>query len=1020
MRNFTILFLVVLCTTMTAFGQVRTVSGSVTDGATDEPLPGVSVIIKGTASGATTDINGQYALEVDENAVLVFSFIGFVTKEVAVNDQSTINVNMDVDILSLNEVVITAMGFTREKKSLTYAAQELDSEDLTASKDPSFINALSGKAAGIFVNRSASGIGGSSRVILRGNSSTRDNNVLYVIDGVPMNNVTPSQPTDVWGQAGGIVSASGRDGGDGISNLNPEDIQSISVLKGASAAALYGSQASNGVILITTKKGIAGKPQINFSSNYTAESILLGPELQFDYGQTAEGSIDSWGSKVNADNHVEDFFQTGQTWINSVSLSGGNEMAQTYFSYANTNSKGILPGTEFKKHNLNLKETGSFYNDKLKVSGNVNLIVQEAENRPASGLYFNPLTGLYHFPRGLDFDNYKENYEVFSPERNTYVQNWTISKDDQQNPYWIINRNQNFDNRKRSIINATASYQLTEELSIQSRGTMDRSFDVFDQRSYASTQSTIADANGRYLLQETEAIQYYGDAILSFNKQFGEQFSVSANLGTSINDTRLKTNLFDSYRAGGGSGLQYANVFNIQNIAQPGATFAQIGNRSQLQSVFGSLNVGFNGMIYADVTARNDWSSTLAFTDNQSFLYPSVGLTAIVSEMVTLPAFIDFLKVRGSYAQVGNGVNAFDTNVLYQITPAGAVAPIARVPEGTELKPETNISNEFGIELQLFKNRVTADLTVYSSTTKDQRISINAPSGAGVSQHIINAGEIMNKGIELGLGFTPVRTPDFTWTGFVNFTKNTNTVKSLSEDLADGIFYLTQPGVNNYAMAIREGGSFGEIYGKKFQRDSDGNILVNADGAPLASAEGLELVGDINPDFLLGFSNSLQYKNFSLNFLIDGRFGGEVMDITQAMIDELGVSQVTADARNEGGVDIGAVTEGGQSFGKIDAQIFYQGVGGRAGITEHYTYDATNIRLRELSLGFSLPSALMGSLGPLKKATISIVGRNLFFLMVDAPFDPDLSMSTGTGLQGVNVFSLPSTRSLGFNISLSL
>lgn len=1008
-----------------AQAQTRTLTGKVTGADDGAALPGVNVSVKGTSTGTITDIEGNYKLDVSDSDVLVFSYIGYVTQEITAGSQSVADIVLAADTEQLEEVVVTALGISREKKSLTYSAQEVSGEEMTRSKDANFINALAGKTAGVQINRSGSGVGGSTRVVLRGNSSTRQNNVLYVIDGVPMVNQSASQPIDVFGQNGvGVgTGGSGRDGGDGISNLNPEDIESMTILKGASAAALYGSQGANGVILITTKSGKSGKTKVTLSSNFTAETPNLMPDLQYKYGRTTADSDQSWGPVVNAPNHVDDFFETGRTWINSVSLSGGNETAQTYFSYANTNSKGIMPTSKFEKHNFTVKETASFLNNKLKASASINLTTQEATNRGTSGLYSNPLTGLYMLPRGLDFDQYKE-YETYYPGRRINTQNWYNMAEDgsggediQQNPYWILNRNGNEDSRDRVIANATLEYKLTEGLSFRVKGTYDQSYDFYEQKSYASTQATLADANGRYVLSKLNTNQKYGEAVMAYSGQ-SEKISYTAMIGTAIQDYRTYGEFADSKNAG--TGLQYANKFALQNIVQPGATFNQSATRIQTQSVFASANIGYNGMIFLDVTGRNDWSSTLSYTDSESFFYPSVGLTGVISEMVSLPSAFDLLKVRASYAQVGNGLNAYDTAPSAgNITTQGAQIDVVKPAPGTSLTHEIQKSYELGIDASLLSRRLTFDLTYYNNTTEDQRFQVVASAGDFGSQfYYLNGGDIQNKGFELGIGGTPIRSGDFEWNVNFNWTRNKSEVIKFADELTNDYYFLSAPGVNNYAYGLVEGQPFGVIFGQKFARNDAGQIIVDADGVPQAEtgeANGLSPIGNINPDFTGGISNTVSYKDFSLNFLIDFRVGGDVLSMTQAMIDERGVSSVTQEAR-DGGFNPDVALESGAFTGSVDPAVWYTTIGGRAGITENYIYSATNVRLRELSLSYNLP---VSGIDFIQNARFSIIGRNLFFLKNDAPFDPDLSMSTGVGLQGVDTFAMPSTRSFGVNLSVT-
>ncbi len=989
----------------------RTITGTVTDKDDGSAIPGVNVVVDGTTQGTTTDFDGKYSITVGNNAkALVFSFVGYDKKIVEIGSKTTINVSLTASNVALNEVVVTALGISKEKKSLAYAADQVKGDEVTAVKDPTVINSLSGKVTGLVISESGSGVGGSSRVTLRGNKSTRNNQPLYVIDGVPMMNYSPQQPNDPWG-GGNANGTIGVDGGDALSSINPDDIQSITVLKGASAAALYGAQAANGAIMITTKKGKEGKGKISFSSNFMTNSPYDIPKMQFKYGQTSTGSLDSWGDKLGttAPDHVTGFFQTGNTMMNNISFSAGNKHAQTYISYANTQSKGIMPDNKLSRHNFNMNEHADFFNGKFEVDASVNYLHQKIHNAPALGLYYNPLTGLYFFPRGLDFDEYKNNYEVFSPERNMMVQNWIADKDDQQNPYWIVNRDPNFTKRDRVFTSMILKYHFTKDIDIVARGNVDKSYDLFDQRSYATTQATLADYDGRYLLSKTNGTQLYGDILLNYNHNFND-ISVSANVGSSIRDTRIENFFFDSFHAD----LKFANIFSLQNFKQPGATIKQAENERQLQSVYGSAQFGYKSFLYLDVTGRNDWSSTLP---TQSYFYPSVGLSAIISEMMDVD-WLDYAKLRISYAVVGNDVDPYVANMIHSIDPINGLVknPLGLLP-GDKLVPEKSKSFETGFDIRVLKDKLRFNFTYYNTHTENQFVKISAPMGSGYTQYLINAGDIQNKGVEIMLGLTPVKTSTVKWDADFNFTKNVNKVISLSDKLPNGVFYLTAPGVNNYGMALTKDGAFGDIYGKTFQRASNGDIIVDENGKPLATEGGLSLVGNPQPKFRLSMNNIISYKRFSFRLLFDGRFGGQVMSLTQAMSDLYGVSQETADARDNGGVDIAAQYADGTPYnGKLDAHTFYTTVGGRAGITEYYMYDATNIRLREFTIGyrFNIHSNVINDL------KLSFVARNLFFIMNNAPFDPDVTMSTGTSFQGVDVFSPPSTRSFGLNLSISL
>lgn len=1004
------------------------ISGKVTD-KTGKAAAGVTVMVKGKKKAVSTDAGGNFTIDAEKGDVLVFSSVGFEKFEVTVGDDTTLTVQLTEQANQLNEVVVTALGIQRKAKSLTYSTQKVSNSDLTNVKDANVINNINGRIAGVTVNKSASGAGGSARVILRGQKSTRENQPLYVIDGVPMSNYSPAQPTDVWGQSSGSGSG-GRDGGDGISNINPDDVESISVLKGAAASALYGSQANNGVILITTKKGKAGQVKVDFSSSFTLDKAAYIPKLQWDYkqgnaGAAADGSF-SYGLAGTSPNHVSSFFNTGRTAINSVGVSGGTEKAQTYFSYSNTNSQGIMPTNTFNRHNFAVRETMKMLNDKLTLDANVIIASQKVHNRPTSGLYYNPLTGLYLLPRGKDFNNFKNNYEYFSPTRNVNLQNWwninadagLTGDDNQQNPYWILNRDKTDDRLFRVFGSLVLKYQLTKELSIQARGNVDKSNSTYELKAYAGTQGTLADANGRYTLDKQDNTQLYGDLIATYNKQFGK-IGLVATVGSSIQD--LHSGYQDFFDSKGGN-LTFANVFNIGNMnltPGSGSSFWQAGNRKQLQSVFASANLSFDSKYYIDITARNDWSSALAFTPKNNYFYPSIGANAILSEIVTMPSAVSFAKVRAAYAKVGSDVAVYSTHPLNLVQNGQLVSNTKGPLPGTYLKPELSTSLEFGTEWRFLNNRLGFDVTWYQSNTKNQYFELSSTSlGTGLSTFYLNAGNIKNYGIEATIDYNNTFSKNLKWSTTLNVTSNRNKIIELASQIPPNVNYkITDGGVNNYNLVIRKGGSFGDITGMQFLRDESGKIIVDATtGAPQAGTFGV--VGNPNPKLVLGWSNTLDInQNLSISMLINGRFGGKVMSITQAVLDQYGVSQASADARKNGGVAIDASKVGGGAYaGKIPAEVFYTTVGGRAGITEYYMYDATNIRLQEFAIGYKVNVKSK----TIKSLQLSLIGRNLFFFSKKAPFDPEQSMSTANGLQGVDVFGLPPVRNYGLSLKMSL
>lgn len=989
--------------------QKITVKGIALDEA-GEPLIGASVSEKGTTNGTMTGVDGDYSLTVPANATLVVTFVGYLSQEIPLNGQKTVDFTLKEDSKMLDEVVVTALGIKKKEKSLTYSTQVVGGDELTRTKDPNMITALAGKTAGVQINRSASGLGGSAKVVIRGNRSASGNNQpLYVIDGVPMNNAITDQTST---SIGGTNDAGNRDGGDGISNLNPDDIESMNILKGPSAAALYGSQAANGVIVITTKKGKVGRTSISFNSNTTFDNAAYGIP---DFQNTYTGAEKSWGDKItkgSKSDYTGEFFNTGVTTINSIALSSGSEKMQTYFSYANTYGKGVIENNTLNKHNFNFRETANFFDDKLTLDANINLLYQRLNNGSTpGGYYMNPLVGLYHFPRGgvqggESFDYYKDNYQRFNESRNLYVQNWYGGFSDMdQNPYWLVNKTPSEDVRLRTIANLSVNYKITKDLNIQARGTADYISDKYNQKMYVGTHNNLAGENGRYITYEATMLSTYADLLMTYQKKLNDKFSVSASLGTSITDQRNKSLRLDSRP----STLFFPNVFTVANIDLNGGYITEEDLHTQSQSIFFAGQIGFADCLFLDVTARNDWTSTLAYTKSvdNGFFYPSVGLTWVINEAVKLPEFISFGKVRGSWAKVGNGLPPYISHPINSIGAGGSLIQNGYAPF-TELKPEMTKSWEFGTEWKFLNNRIDFDFTFYKTNTTNQLFTMPAPSGSGYSYYYINAGDIENKGIEIVLGGSPVMTNDFLWKTSVNFAKNSNKVKELAEDL--DFFKFGDQNSNNYQMRLYKGGAFGDIYGRTFARDDKGNILYNDQDLPYASTGDFEKIANSAPKFNLGWSNTFKYKDFTLYFLIDGRFGGDVLSITQADLDLYGVTKRTGDDRNRGYVNF----DGKQIK---DVKGFYDAVGGRSGITEYYVESATNIRLRELSFGYRLPAKLFVNKF-VRGCELSFVGKNLFFFKNNASYDPDASLSTGNNLQGIDVFGMPSLRSFGFNLKL--
>lgn len=1002
-----------------------TIKGVVTD-LKGEPIIGANILEEGTANGVITDLDGEFRIDVPNDATLTISYIGYEPVSVVLDGQKVLRIQMKEEAMALETVVITAMGIKKKAASLTYATQLINGDELTRSRDPNMINALTGKTAGVLINRTAN-LGGSAKVAIRGARSafaSGNNQPLYVIDGVPMlNNSTESTATVMGGDNDGV----NRDAGDGISNLNPDDIESMNILKGASAAALYGSQAANGVILITTKRGKAGLHRVTFSSNLTIDHATGIPDFQNSYGRNEDGGTASWGQKGKLKDYdnAGDYFGNGVTAINSLAITTGNDKIQTYFSYANTTAKGIVDNNKLQKHNLSLHETGSLFNNRLTLDGSATLIMQKTKNSPATGGYYlNPLVSLYGFPRGVDMSPYKAEFETFNADRNMMGQNWIEKNDDgtisewAQNPYWIKNRVLSDNKRYRALASVSATLKVTDWLNLQARGNVDYVSDKFENKMYATTAPNITGRyngkeNGRYVWSDTQAFQTYADLMAMLNKDFGD-FSLNAALGTSINISKSDALMIDSHIAS----LYKPNVFTIPNVVMDSKSVINqtINSKRTLQSAFATAQLGWKGMLYLDLTARNDWSSTLAHTNskNSGFFYPSAGLTWIINKTFKLPEWISFAKIRASWAEVGNDLPVGITN-LVDIVTAGGGTNVNDTEQRGDLKPEISNSVEFGAEWRFFHDRFGIDFTWYKTNTKNQLLRMENPAGSTYKYRYINAGKIRNQGFELTVDATPLMNENFRWKTVVNMSANSNRVVALHPDYTRFSYYYE--GFNMaYQMRIVEGGKLGDIYGNAFQRDKNGKIMLNTDpehkGQPLGNSGNNDLLGNANPDFLLGWGNTVTYKRFSLYFLIDFRLGGKVMSLTQADLDSKGVTKASAEARDRGYVEYQ-----GQKF--ENPERFYTTVGDRNGISEYYMYDATNIRLREISLSYSFPKSMLERTGFIQGLDVSLIARNLFFFRKDAPFDPDAVLSIGNNNQGVDVFGMPTTRNIGFNLKFT-
>lgn len=993
------------------YAQTITVTGSVIDKEMGDPLIGVNVLVKGTTNGTVTDMDGHYSLTVNPNDVLVFSYISMKTVEETVNGRKTINVTMVSDAESLGEVVVTAMGIQRQSETLTYSAQTVGGSDVNDIKSVNMINSLQGKSAGLMITPNSTGAGGSSKILFRGNKSiSGSNQPLIVVDGVPvMSSVSGAQVSSNYGGE--------RDGGDVMSTINPDDIASITLLKGASAAALYGAVAANGAIMITTKSAQSGKVSVNVSSNTTMETPMVLPEFQNTYGVSDNGTY-SWGEKLStpAPNYAKEFYRTGFTTNNSISLSGGNDNIQAYFSYGNVYSEGMTPENTYRSHNLNSK-VGFNILKSVHVDFSAKYTNQYVKNQAAAGYLFNPLTGVYLFPRGEDWNYYKDNFEVYDATRGCNIQNWTNTGLQQySNPYWTLNRQTPITDRNRYEFGGSIKWDITKDLNIQGRMRYERGEERWQHNLYASSIANLYPM-GRMKDNRYFSDQLYGDVLLSYSHTFND-FFVSATAGSSF--TKSKTAHVDLWAEGtqftspGNGNIYYPNIFTPNNYYTNMSTVGKNDNwntEKRLNAVFATAQFGYKDGLFIDFSARNDWSSALAFTESCSFFYPSVGGSFLLDRFVDLGKNVNLFKVRASYSIVGNDVPVFMSNLLYSLQTQGSITPPENAPFRT-LKPEKTHSFEVGFDGTFFQNRLTIGLTYYKTNTKNQFFSVAAPYESGLRNRYVNAGNVENQGFEFSAGWYQQFNDDFSWSTDLNFSYNDNTIKELVDDLPNG---LTLTDFGGAKIILKEGGSYGDLYVRHIMRDDSGKPMKDATtGNPIVSGDTTEdmiYAGNMNAKFNAGWSNTFHYKDFTLSFLIDGKFGGKVLSMTEATLDGWGVSKRTGEARDAGKVVVDGV--------EFEPKAWYTTTGASnfnsPYANEFYVYDATNVRLRELSLGYTFRNLF----GVGKNLTAAIIGRNLFFFHKDAPMDPDVSAGTGNGVQGVDMFALPTSRSFGLNLKLN-
>ncbi|WP_439556538.1 SusC/RagA family TonB-linked outer membrane protein [Dyadobacter sp.] len=1016
---FSVLFLLV--TAFSAFAQERTITGKILD-EKDQGLPGASVTIRGTTKGANADVDGNFTLAgVKDSDVIVISSIGYVRQEITVGSQSSISAKLQPDVANLEEVVVTALGISKDKKGLAYAVSEVKGSDFTQAREVNLGNALSGKIAGVNATSTATGPGGSSRVLIRGNGSlSGGNQPLYVINGVPIDNTNVGS-AGMWG---------GFDTGDGLNSINPDDIESMTVLKGGTAAALYGSRAGNGVILITTKTGKGSKGiGVEYNGTYTFEKVRNLTDWQYEYGSGTQGTKPtsrdealangavSWGAKLDGSpviqfdgvarpysaqrNNIENFYRTGSTFSNTVAISGGDEKVNFRFSASNADSKGVVPNASFNRKSFNLSVNGNLAK-KLIFESVAQYNIEEGRNRSfLSDTPKNPNFAAYMIANSVDIRNLApgvdaRNYELLW-NSNTYA----------QNPYFATDYVKNSDDRKRFIGSFSLRYNLADWLYV--RGRLGTDLNTIDLESIEPTGIAYS-TPGSMGLNTRKINETNGELLLGFNKELGD-FSINALVGGN-QMYRVNQNMYIG-------GSQFVIPFNYFLANLSGSDRNIEYKPLKINSIFASADLSWRNILFFTFTGREDWFSTLAKANNHIF-YPSVGLSYILSDAISAkPNWLTYAKVRGSWAQVGGGYpDPYALNLTYTLqgNPYSSY-PLMNIGTSTipnqNLKPNTSTTTEFGIETKLFQNRIGLDLTYYDRVTTNDPVKASTSSASGYNDVLLNVGKVQNKGVEVLLSGTPFSSnAGLTWNASFNMAYNVNTVVRIADGLPT--LSLDESRTRNAYIYHFEGEPYGMIAGSRMKRDASGNVVYNkATGIPVQGD--FEMLARGVPPLTMGLTNTLSYKGASFSFLIDGKFGGYIYSATNAFAMSRGLLKETAEnGVRETGVTVNGVDEQGETFTKtISAQDYYSGIA--TTITDQSIFSSDFLKLRQLTLGYSIPKSVFGKM-PIQSVSLSFVARNLFILYKKVPnVDPESTYNSGNG-QGLEMFGVPPTRSYGLNL----
>lgn len=1009
----------------------RRISGHVSD-QNETPIVGATVVVKGTSVADITKNDGGFTIDLPPSSgatYLSVHFFGYESLELPLGEQTYINIVLKEAEVTIDEVVVTALGIKRSEKALSYNVQQVLSDDIVGVKDASFINALNGKIAGVNINASSAGVGGAVKVVMRGTRAIETSSkALYVIDGVPMANYT----RDRSNLSDSPFSSSGTT--DMAADINSEDIESISILTGAAAAALYGSAAANGAIIINTKKGVEGATTVTFTQNTEFVTAFVTPEFQNRYGTSTDNRNMSWGSRLVSYNDsgydpVKDYLKTGHTTTETVSLSTGTSRNQTYLSAAALKSEGIVPNNKYDRYNFTFRNTSGFFRDKMTLNVGAGYVRQRDLNMTNQGAYSNPLASAYLYPRGNDWQNVKM-FERYNTQRKISEQFWDMDAAEYvlQNPYWINYRNLRENKKDRFMINASLDYKVLDWLTLSGRASIDNTEDKGTAKYYATTNTQLTEMSKYGLYGESHTISrmLYGDVMANIKKSFGRNWSLGVVVGASIQDDYVDgRNISGPIRDGSiaGETALIPNVFNLHQISNSKTKKELVGWHEQMQSVFASAEAGFMGIYYLTATIRTDWPSQLAGAESaqNSFTYPSVGISVILSEMFRMPRQISYLKIRSSYANVGLSFMRYIANPTYGWITSEDQWSKNRIKAPEDLKPEYTHSFEVGLTSRFLKH-FSLDFTFYNTNTINQTINPNISPGSGWTTIYVQQGRVRNRGVEASLGYGN-RWNKCKWDTGLTLSVNRNKIMQLGGEVLNATTgevtsysFLSLGGLgSSLKFLLQEGGTLGDLYTPlDLVRDHEGKIYVDNNGKIFIDSSNKSVdkwvrLGSIFPKANLNWRNDFAIGNLNFGFLITARFGGIVYSRTQATLDHHGVSRASADARDNGGVSI----NGGDMIGAYD---WYTVIGQSDGLPHYYTYDATNVRLQEASIGYTIPRKWLGDVCDI---TVSMVGRNLLMFYKRAPFDPEATATVNDNYyQGIDYFMMPSVRSLGFSVRL--